>query len=243
LVVQDLSDDRSGEDIAAIKLGDVNGSISDNARKTNNPLELQVEDQSYSAGELITVEISAQGVDLSAIQLALSTKDLAYSHAEETAYYTNEQKGRLDILSTSGDLHKHVNTLTLEFVPESDGLLSEVLSIDDNGTSIAYDQTGRAYDINLVFLSERPDHATLYQNVPNPFKDATSVNFYIPESGTVSLEFFDVAGRLLKSVEAEYEAGAHEVLITRRDLNAAGVIHYKMIHKEQVQTRRMILLD
>jgi hypothetical protein len=64
----------------------------------------------------------------------------------------------------------------------------------------------------------------LYPNVPNPFGDATSVRFALPQAGPVSLTVYDVAGRRVASlVDRRLEAGTHSVMWDGRDASGSRV--------------------
>jgi hypothetical protein len=41
---------------------------------------------------------------------------------------------------------------------------------------------------------EIPDEFVLYQNYPNPFNPSTTINYYIPQNGSVTLKVFDILG-------------------------------------------------
>jgi aminopeptidase N len=41
---------------------------------------------------------------------------------------------------------------------------------------------------------------TLAQNFPNPFNHETTISFYLPQSGKVNLEIYDIGGRLIRSL-------------------------------------------
>jgi len=85
--------------------------------------------------------------------------------------------------------------------------------------------------------------ARLYQNVPNPSKNRTSISYYIPNNfHTASVEFFDISGRQLEqhsitqagkgSIEArleEYEPGTmlYVLVIDGQIIDSKKLIHLK----------------
>jgi photosystem II stability/assembly factor-like uncharacterized protein len=83
---------------------------------------------------------------------------------------------------------------------------------------------------------------TLGQNYPNPFNPQTSIEISLPEEDHVTLEIFDVSGRLVSTVlNRTMEAGDHTVRFDARGL-ASGVYFYRLTTKAGVQTRKMVLL-
>jgi hypothetical protein len=83
----------------------------------------------------------------------------------------------------------------------------------------------------------------LYQNMPNPFKAQTLIGFNMIESGSASLQIFDAAGKILKSVEANYPKGYNEVTIERNELSVTGTLYYTLESASFSQTKKMILVD
>ena len=83
---------------------------------------------------------------------------------------------------------------------------------------------------------------------PNPFNSSTTLRFQVPESGTVSLVIYNVAGQVVKKVlEKQYlEAGHHSFLWDGRDAGgrpvASGVYLYRLSADKQAVVRKMTLL-
>ena len=82
----------------------------------------------------------------------------------------------------------------------------------------AVDQTGNREGakssaeatVRLDPVAPAPRPFTVYPNVPNPFRNTTSIPFELPGPGQVGLKVFDVAGRLLRTIpEREMDAGPH----------------------------------
>ncbi|MBN2072159.1 MAG: T9SS type A sorting domain-containing protein [Candidatus Krumholzibacteriota bacterium] len=82
----------------------------------------------------------------------------------------------------------------------------------------------------------------LEQNYPNPFNPSTTIRFTISQKGFVSLNIFDVAGRMVaKVVNREMDEGDHAVNFQANGLSS-GVYFYRLETGDEVQTRKMILL-
>ena len=92
-----------------------------------------------------------------------------------------------------------------------------------------------------------PRTIQLFQNYPNPFNPVTTVRFGLPEKADVTLEVYDVSGRLVSVLaDGEYPPGEHEVVWQGRDADghgvAAGVYFCRMRSGEFEAQRKMILL-
>jgi hypothetical protein len=60
--------------------------------------------------------------------------------------------------------------------------------------------------------SPTPPPLTLYQNYPNPFNPTTSIRFYLSRRAPVTLDIYDVSGRLVtRLVRSERDEGYHVV--------------------------------
>jgi hypothetical protein len=87
----------------------------------------------------------------------------------------------------------------------------------------------------------------LRQNSPNPFNPTTSIGFYLPNSGSVRLEIFDVNGRLVDILaDGSMSAGEHSVDWDGRDRTgsnvSSGVYFYRLIAGKEILSRKMVLL-
>lgn len=82
----------------------------------------------------------------------------------------------------------------------------------------------------------------LSQNKPNPFKNATVIEFVLTETSNASLSVYNAAGqRIAKLVDAQLPAGEHSVVFDSRDL-PAGVYLYRLQTENVSLTRRCVLL-
>jgi histidinol-phosphate aminotransferase len=93
----------------------------------------------------------------------------------------------------------------------------------------------------------KPAMTELYQAYPNPFNSSTRISIYIPKSSKVTLEIFDIRGRLVKTL-VDRRLGAGEYRYRWNGKNNAGETassgsyFYRLISGDDVITRRMILL-
>jgi len=82
----------------------------------------------------------------------------------------------------------------------------------------------------------------LNQNYPNPFNPATMISFALPVDDHVSLNVYDVSGRLVASVlNKDMKAGSYSVGF-KADGLASGVYFYVLKTSKYEESRKMILL-
>ena len=82
----------------------------------------------------------------------------------------------------------------------------------------------------------------LDQNFPNPFNPSTLIRFSLPKAMTVSLEVFDITGRLAATlISGRVEGGNNSIPFYAANL-PSGIYFYKLTAGKFTQSRRMVLL-
>jgi hypothetical protein len=90
--------------------------------------------------------------------------------------------------------------------------------------------------------AERVTHMALHPNFPNPFNPSTVIGYQLPEAGSVSIQVYDVTGRLVATlVDGMVNAGRHQVRFDAGSLSS-GVYIVRMQTSGFLQTQKMILL-
>lgn len=84
----------------------------------------------------------------------------------------------------------------------------------------------------------------LKQNAPNPFRPATTIEYAVPQDGSVQLSVFDVTGRLVRQLVGQVQAaGSYQVIWDGRDMAgqraASGVYFYRLVTGDVTETRCM----
>jgi Secretion system C-terminal sorting domain len=98
------------------------------------------------------------------------------------------------------------------------------------------------YNLSNDVIIGTPEKYSLSQNYPNPFNPSTKIDFEIPESGNVSIKFYDNKGAEIKTLVNEFKtAGYYSVELFGNDL-ASGVYFYKIESGNFVETRKMFLI-
>jgi hypothetical protein len=92
-----------------------------------------------------------------------------------------------------------------------------------------------------------PTDFELCQNYPNPFNPSTTIRFALARAGQVTLQIFDVLGRLVdKPIDGVLTAGDHSITWSGVDADGrelpTGIYIYRSISSEGSATRKMILV-
>jgi hypothetical protein len=99
-------------------------------------------------------------------------------------------------------------------------------------------------DIELTFGNVATAAAfKMYQNVPNPFANATQIGFDLPSASTATITVSDVSGRVVHMVKDNFAKGFNQVEINRADLTSSGVWYYFIKTDANFATGKMILID
>jgi hypothetical protein len=93
----------------------------------------------------------------------------------------------------------------------------------------------------------KPYTTHLQSSIPNPFNATTSIRFYVPAPGDVSLRIYDPTGRLVRTlIQAPHPAGTYAITWDGTNQSgvavAGGVYFYQLMMNGEKQTRRMTLV-
>ncbi len=263
-----MINDLTGElasDFIAIKIGDLNNSAQPNqlvagdTRSKDSELIFQLEDKIVEAGETFSVAFDATDFEqilgyqftlkYNADQVSfedMEANELRSLNADNFGFKTD--KG---VITTSWNretplsLTKGATAFTLTFTAKERVSVSDVIAMDDAYTPAeAYNAANDLMDVQLRFGEVAADEKSvfrLFQNQPNPFRTETKIGFQLPENGTATLVIYDVAGRVLRTITKDYSAGYNEEVIQQSDLNATGILFYRLETDHGVATKKMIL--
>lgn len=86
-----------------------------------------------------------------------------------------------------------------------------------------------------------PQAIVLNQNVPNPFKEKTTISFSIPENvGNARIVFISNSGAIIKQVEI-HERGNGELVVYANNLSAGLYTYYLVADGKTIESKKMLL--
>ncbi|MBX2816935.1 MAG: T9SS type A sorting domain-containing protein [Saprospiraceae bacterium] len=83
----------------------------------------------------------------------------------------------------------------------------------------------------------------LKQNVPNPFDDATIIEFELSDDAELHLSVIGIDGKVVHHQKGHYRAGKNRVELTAQEVPAPGIYYYRIESRGVTQTRRMVRLQ
>jgi len=84
---------------------------------------------------------------------------------------------------------------------------------------------------------------TLYQNYPNPFDQRTVIGINLAQSTQGVMKITDVTGRVIKSIDREWNKGYNEIWLDKREVKASGILYYSFESKEFKAVKKLVILE
>jgi hypothetical protein len=260
--IEALQDGLTIINFEGIKIGDVNEDIRLDLQgepimiRNAANITFRIDDAAVIKGESFTIEVTSENIDeLQGFQLALMCHDLSLVSIDGAALpvtddhfsFTNEGLLRM---SWNHDRSYPVDEsevlFTLTFTASSAGMISEKISLQQNGLQPeAY--TGselKAHDLNIEF--DRPTHKAEINSLriePNPLTTQAAVKFTLSTGGETVINFFDVSGKLLHAIKKEYASGDQVEFINAKDLlSADGVVYCQLVCNGYTSMQKLVLM-
>ncbi|MGQ9708735.1 MAG: FlgD immunoglobulin-like domain containing protein, partial [bacterium] len=95
-------------------------------------------------------------------------------------------------------------------------------------------------EFSITPIEESVNSFCIYSNLPNPFKSQTAISYSLPYRGNVSLQIFDLSGRLIRNLfNGEKSPGVHTVKWDGKDDKGSKVVQGIYFYMLELQGRRM----
>lgn len=247
--IMNLDSDMMDQNFVALKVGDVNESVNftssvNGLDKRSSGSQFFADDRFVQEGEAFNLVLSSDQIDIKAFQLALDLNkfELVESDEKLTEGEYAYSKSTLSISYISDYLLDGDNVLTLRLKANENGQLSNLLKLNIQKTPAqVIDSEFNEHPLQLEFRNTS-NQLELFQNKPNPFSDESIIGFNLPNSGTASISFFDVNGKLLAKKSNAFNSGYNEIKVSSDELDVQGLIYYQINTREHTATKHMIIL-
>ncbi|MBK8567217.1 MAG: T9SS type A sorting domain-containing protein [Saprospiraceae bacterium] len=256
--INNLPNDVLNADFVAVKIGDVNNSSAISGDNTEDrdgqALVFQTQERILEAGETYEVSFNAEDFKTAGYQFTLEFNPALvefFEVGDGKASEANFGFTKLDENAITASWNQYGENavderpyFTLVFKAKQAGRMSESMWLSDRFTRTeAYNREGMSQQVRLLFLeNEVASGFELFQNRPNPFYNETLISFILPVAGEATLSIVDASGRLVKTVNGQYQKGYNEVRIQREELGfAAGILYYRLSSGTQTASKMMLL--
>ncbi len=267
IAINDMDEDAVTNNFIGVKIGDVNGSAVSNAfataeeRTSDNNLLFKMEEQVLHAGENCTLVFHASDfTNMHGFQFTLGFDKNALSFTEiEIGALPNlslDNFGLTLLKEGAITMSWHENTphtqkeedalFEIHFTALKDGTLSDWVSVNSSFTKAEAYQMEETLGVAMIF--DMPAGTTLsssdfelYQNMPNPMLESTTIAFRMPQAAPATLRIFDISGKVIKVMEGDFTKGYHTIRLGREELPVAGIYYYELISDKNIATKKMIV--
>ena len=243
-------------DLIGIKIGDVNGNAVVNYTGANiaetrsaQSIEMYADDLAIEDGRIEMPVYTEDFAGLTGYQFTMNTGDAellevvpGQLNVDEAGFAMFEGQITSSWYNAIGqDVTNNTPLFTLVFTVNENVDLSTFRMNSSITSAEAYDVSNTVYDLNFGIRNvETTEDFEVYQNRPNPFMDATTISFYIPESSDVELSITDMTGRLVYNKTTAYPAGDNQITVYYDELNTTGVMYYTIKAGQYIATKKMI---
>ena len=257
--VGNLQSSSNNNDLIAVKIGDVNGNVTTNAKsetasstRAEKTMSFVIDNAQVESGDRISIPVYANGIEsMVGHQYTMNLNDAEYVSVESGQLEISDDNfGIYDgVISASWtnpegiEINDYEPLFTLVLDVQSTNEVANIISINSDITSAeAYDTDFDTYNVTLETRSNDLEEGefALFQNRPNPFMESTNIKFFLPKAGNVELIITDVTGKLVTRKVQKYPAGTQNVEINYSDLGVSGVLYYTIKAGQYKATKKMI---
>lgn len=263
-----LDNNQEGMNFTAVKIGDINGSadatyLNGNTaeNKSNNTLNLLIDDQSTEVNELIEVPVyAANATNKLGFQFtmnfdaeALNFKGIkagSLTISEDNLGLSNLSKGLISASWFDIDgvaINKDDVLFTLQFESNSETNLADALYLSDKLTqSESYDVDYSVADIKLSYNTANGYQANtgmrMEQNTPNPFSGNTQIEIYSPELVDAQFTVYEATGKVIYNTKLNLNEGINTISLGKNEIATTGILYYTLESGDYKEVRKMAVM-
>lgn len=242
---------QAAANFTAVKLGDVNNSFDASQVRGSRALVFNANDMTIVAGNEYTVAINAENFNAAAFQGTFafegaSVKAVKAGSLNNTSDANFGMFNNAVTASWNGKSEASADVVNITFVATKSGKLSEMLTVNSSVTMAeGYDAAGNPMNVSLKFNTGKVagGEFALYANTPNPFATSTTIGFNLPKDGQAKLTIYTAGGKVVSVINGTYKAGVNQVTVNKADLNASGLLYYRLDTQDNSSTRKMIIIE
>lgn len=260
IILRNLDTDEMHNDFVAIKIGDVNGSVSDMISQeeiqNRSVVNFFTPDASFEAGEFVAIPVYANDFnEVAGWQMSLNYNTRAFDFEGITAgainvdnnNFADMEDGNINFSwsrETGISANEDEALFTMTFRAKTNGQLINQLTLNTGILDAeVYNDALETKNAGFEVRTLNANGFVLYQNTPNPFEDETEIVFELPYAGEATLTVYDVTGKVLMTVSQEFAKGMNSVSMSKSDLKTTGgVLYYQLETEENTAVKKMIMI-
>lgn len=252
--MMNVTGDNSNMNFVGMKVGDVNGSVSVNAKGSEvDNRNLAAYSMSYDFiedNEYVFIDIYGDNEEvLSGLQAGLSTLGGTFVGVEpgvlsvdEGDFYMNDEIIKIAYASRSLD-YVGEDEVLFTLIVKKEGAFGGLQLAAHSIAHEVYTGDYETKEIDLLLRSVADEYQfALGQNKPNPFTDQTNIHFVLPKDGEATLEIFDLNGKKFYSQTRYYQKGENIVEVYLEEVPASGIVYYQLTFGSHKATKKMVVI-
>lgn len=169
------------------------------------------------------------------------------SFVSDDILYLDKQQNRIRISYARGNELNRSGKIKLRFRATANSRVSDCMQLESMASFVseAYFENGSTSPLRIEFMDEQENASgiSLYQNIPNPFRQMTIIPFSCTEDAEIEFNVIDMNGRIVYTQKQNYAKGYHEIEIRKSQLGNEGIFYYQLKTNNTSLFRRMILID
>jgi len=260
IVLRNLDTDEMHNDFIAVKIGDVNGTVSSLINQDDldnrSVVNLYMENNTFLANEVLSVPVYAEDFDnIAGLQFSLNIDKQAFDFEGLTPgmldmnknNYASFDDGQINFSwNTENGISTSANEVlfTIELRAKTDGQLIDQITLNNNILDAeVYSDALETKDAAFEVRTKETNGFVLHQNTPNPFENETEIVFDLTEAAFATLTVYEVTGKVLMTVSQEFAKGRNSVSMSKNDLKTTGgVLYYQLETGDNTAVKKMILI-
>lgn len=232
-------------DFVAVKIGDVNYSARPNSfydpdtRSSEGTMLIKTVDVQMTEGAFYDLSFYANLDNVAGYQFTMELPTTVGEIISVEPILTREENfglfkelGKLtsafvNVSDPGGEQH----LFNLRIRAKANARLSEHLNINSSITeSEAYDFANNTLALALALENNESsfEESKLLPSYPNPFREQTTIRFFLERAGKVDIQVQDVLGRVVTSISKVFQQGYHQLPLRASDLGEKGIYYYQI---------------
>ena len=131
--------------------------------------------------------------------------------------------------------------MLVEAIKEQQNEIDELKQSQTIQTRSLTDDADEQSDVNSLMNEKRK--AKLYSNIPNPFKEETTISYFVSEAvSSASLHIYNLQGKQMKQVVIT-ERGNNSIVLKGYEFVPGMYMYSLIVDGKEVDTKKMILTE
>ena len=137
--------------------------------------------------------------------------------------------------------YSEIIPLLVEAIKEQQNEIDELKQSQTIQTRSLTDDADEQSDVNSLMNEKRK--AKLYSNIPNPFKEETTISYFVSEAvSSASLHIYNLQGKQMKQVVIT-ERGNNSIVLKGYEFVPGMYMYSLIVDGKEVDTKKMILTE